>query len=307
MSNILLLIISATLMYSAPLIFASLGGVISERSGVINIGIEGMMTIGAFASTITCLFTQNPWLGFLAGGLAGGLLALLHAAASVYLKADQTVSGVALNLIGPGLSFFLCGLLFDGKTTTASLENKLPKVFGSNNPVANFMGDLNFDVTVIIAILFTVLVWFILYKTKWGLRIRAVGEHPTAADTLGINVFKVRSACVISSGILAGFGGAAVTLAIISQFGPTAICGQGFIALAAVIFGKWKPQNTYLACIFFGFAQSLAIMFGGPGSFLPSTLLSAVPYLLTLIVLVLFVGHSKAPKANGIAYEKGSR
>lgn len=281
-------------MYSAPLIFGALGGVISEKGGVVNIGIEGMMTIGAFTGTTVCYFTNNPWLGFLAGGVFAAIFALLHAVASITFKADQTISGIALNLIGPGLSIFLCRILFNGQTITYPIKNKLPKVFGT------------IDVAVLIAIVCTALVWLVLRKTKWGLRILAVGEHPSAADTLGINVFKVRYACVLASGFLAGLGGASMTLAIVSYFSPTAIAGQGFIALAAVIFGKWSPIGAYFACLLFAFSQAIAITFGA-SSFLPSELLNMFPYILTIVVLILFVGKSVAPKASGVPYEKNSR
>ena len=149
--------------------------------------------------------------------------------------------------------------------------------------------------------------WFVFYQTKWGLRIRAMGEHPAAVDTLGVSVYKSRYACVIISGILAGLGGGTVTLAIISQFTPTAISGQGFIALAAVIFGKWRPFGTYFACLLFGFSQALVIILGDGNVVVPSTLLAMIPYILTIIVLIIFVGRSSAPKASGVPYEKGIR
>ena len=220
---------------------------------------------------------------------------MFHAVASVTFKADQTISGMALNFIGPGLSMFFCRLLFNDKTTTNRVSNKLPKVF-------DFI-----DITVVIALAVTILLWFILYKTKWGLRIRSVGEHPAAADTLGINVTKVRYVSVVISGILAGVGGAAMTLAVVSQFTPTAISGQGFIALAAVIFGKWTPQGAYGACLLFAFAQALAVTFGGGRIAVPSEILNMLPYILTIIVLILFVGKSMAPSANGKPYKKGTR
>lgn len=294
MFNSILLLISITLMYSAPLIFGALGGVISERSGVVNIGIEGMMTVGAFTGAAVGYSTGNAWVGFLAAGISGGILALLHAVASVTFKADQTISGIAINLLGAGTSLFLCRLLFEGATMTKPVANKLPKVFGE-------------DVTVILALIVTIIVWYILYKTKWGLRVRAVGEHPAAADTLGINVAKIRYICVIISGILAGFGGASMTLAIIAQFTPTAISGQGFIALAAVIFGKWTPHGAYGACMLFGFAQALTVILGGGSFAIPSQILAMLPYILTIIVLILFVGKSVAPKADGVPYQKGTR
>ena len=149
--------------------------------------------------------------------------------------------------------------------------------------------------------------WFVLYRTKWGLRVRSVGEHPAAADTLGINVQRTRFICVVLSGVMAGFGGASITLAVISQFTQTAVAGQGFIALAAVIFGKWTPHGSYGACLLFGMAQALVVLLGGGAVPVPSQLLACLPYVLTLVVLVLFVGKSSAPESDGVPYEKGQR
>ena len=302
----LILLIGITLMYSTPLVFGALGGVISERSGVVNIGIEGMMTMGAFTAAAVSYFTGNPWLGFLAAGAAGGATALLHAIASVTFKADQTISGIAINLIGPGFALFFCRLLFDNATMTLPAKT-LPKLFGESAFGDSAMKSLNVDVTVILALATTAVMWFFLYRTKWGLHVRSVGEHPAAADTLGISVSGTRYVCVLISGILAGFGGASMTLAIISQFTPTAISGQGFIALAAVIFGKWTPFGAYGACLLFGFAQALTIVLGGGDFAVPSQILAMLPYILTIVVLILFVGRSVAPKADGEPYEKGVR
>ena len=287
-------ILTTTLMYSTPLIFSALGEVISERSGVINIGIEGIMTIGAFVAASIAYYTENPWVGLLAGGIVGGIVALLHAIASITFAADQTISGIALNFIGPGLSIFLCKIFFNGQTKTYPIHNKLPKLF------------YNLDITVLLALMCAILIYFMFKKTKWGLRIRATGENPYAADSLGINVYRTRYLCVIFSGVLAGFGGAVTTLSVVSQFSPSAISGQGFIALAAVIFGKWTSLGAYFACLFFAFAQALAVTFGG-ADFIPSELLSTFPYILTVFVLILFVGRSSSPKANGKPYIKGER
>jgi general nucleoside transport system permease protein len=300
------LLIGITLMYSTPLVFGALGGVISERSGVVNIGIEGMMTVGAFAAAATSYFTGNPWLGFLAAGAAGGLIALLHAIASVTFKADQTISGIAINMIGPGFSLFFCRLMFSKATMTLPAKT-LPKIFNENAFGDSSLKNLNVDITVVLALICATALWFFLYRTKWGLHVRAVGEHPAAADTLGINVSRTRYLCVIVSGILSGFGGASMTLGIISQFTPTAISGQGFIALAAVIFGKWTPFGAYGACMLFGFAQALTVVLGGGDFAVPSQILAMLPYVLTIVILILFVGRSVAPKEDGVPYEKGVR
>lgn len=302
----LILLVGITLMYSTPLIFGALGGVISERSGVTNIGIEGMMVIGAVAGASASYFTGNPWIGFLAAGVCGALIALLHAVASVTFAADQTVSGVAINMLAPGLALFACRRFFDG-AAMSPIAPKLPKILGDSGLAGTPFASLNVNVTTVIALVLTIIMWFVLYKTKWGLRIRAVGEHPAAADTLGIDVYKVRYACVLISGALAGLGGASMTIAIIAQFTQTAISGHGFIAMAAVIFGKWTPFGAYAACLLFGFTQALVIMLGGGNFVVPSQILSMLPYVMTIVVLVLFVGRSVAPKADGVPYIKGSR
>ncbi len=301
-----ILLLGITLMYSTPLIFGALGGVVSERSGVTNIGIEGMMVVGAMAAAAVSYFTGNPWLGFLAAGVCSGVVALLHAIASVSFAADQTVSGVAINLLAPGLALFACRFLFDGALMSPVVP-KIPKIFGESWMTGHAISNLNVNWSTVIALLLTVVVWFVLYRTKWGLRVRAVGEHPAAADTLGINVYRVRYACVIISGIFAGFGGASMTTGIISQFTQTAISGHGFIAMAAVIFGKWTPFGAYGACILFGATQALTVLLGGGVTPIPSQILAMLPYAMTIVVLVLFVGKSVAPKADGVPYIKGSR
>lgn len=308
------LIIGITLMYATPLIFVALGGVISENSGVVNIGLEGLMTLGAFVGAAVGFYAHNPWLAFLAAGIASGLLALLHAVASVTFKANQVVSGVAINFIGAGAALFLSRLFFEGATMTKpiDLKYKMPKPFEGlfhNLSAGNSFAAQVFNqyITVYLAFFMVLAVWFVLYKTRFGLRVRSVGEHPAAADTLGINVYAIRYICVIASGVFAGFGGAAMSLAVVSLFSPTLISGQGFIALAAMIFGNWKPQGAMWACLLFGGAQGLAVFLGGSGLGFPSQILAMMPYVITLFALVLFVGKSRMPKADGIPYEKGKR
>ena len=217
----LAIIISTTLMYSTPLIYTALGGVFSENSGIINIGLEGMMTVGAFAGATAGYFTGNPWIAFLIGGIAGMLFALIHAVATINFNADHTISGVAINLLAPGLSLFLAKILFDGATTTPTIpmENKMPRVFANIFPSGGILDTIfNNYATVYIAFILVAVVYYVLYKTKFGLRIRAVGEHPGAADTLGINVSRVRYSGVLISGFLAGLGGASMSLALVSSF-----------------------------------------------------------------------------------------
>ncbi|MEW9122451.1 MAG: ABC transporter permease [Thermotaleaceae bacterium] len=313
-------ILATTLMYATPLIYGALGAVFSENAGVVNIGIEGMMTIGAFAGAASAYILSDaygqlwwvPWIGFLIGGLAGGFFGLIHAIASVTFHADQTVSGIAINFLAPGLALFLSRRLFENATTTPPipLDAKLPRPFNQflePNTISNTI--FNQYASVYIAFILVAIAWYVLYKTKLGLRIRAVGEHPKAADTLGVNVGRIRYLSVILSGVLAGLGGASLSMAIVASFRPTLISGQGFIALAATIFGKWKPQGAMLACLLFGATTGVQIYLGSPqvGLQLSTNLLSMIPYVITLIVLMGFVGKAVAPAASGVPYEKGDQ
>ena len=300
-------ILGTTLMYAAPLIFTSLGGTISENSGVVNIGLEGIMFMGAFIAAGVGYYAHSGWIGFLAAGVVGGLFGLLHAVASVTFAADQVVSGIAINFLGPGFALLLSRLMFDGAAMTLPLplDEKISRPLNGLFEQNSFF-DVIFNrySTVYLAFVLVFAMWFLLYKTRLGLRIRAVGEHPEAAETLGINVYRIRYLAVILSGVFAGFGGAAVSVAIVSQFRVTLISGQGFIALAAMIFGKWKPQGAMLACLLFGLAQGIVIYMPRTGLEVSSQLLSMLPYLLTLILLVVFVGKSVAPSADGQKFER---
>lgn len=287
--NEFLFLFHTTLMYSTPLIFTALGGVLSEKSGVINIGLEGMMTIGALMASVVAIKTGNPWMGLFAGGLAGLGLAILHAVASIKFKANQVVSGMAINFLGSGLAVFLCRLIFEGTSMTPplDLEKKIPQYFGQY-------------ATVYLAFLATGTIWFLFNKTVFGLRLISVGEHPKSTDAAGLNGSLYKTVGVLSSGFLAGIGGASLSIAIVSNFRPTLISGQGFIAIAALIFGKWKPVPTSLACLFFGFSQALVIFIGGREDIqISSQLLSVLPYVLTIGVLVGFMGKTTSPSALG--------
>lgn len=300
------ILINATLIATPPLLLAALGSCFSERSGVINIGIEGMMTIGAFTGAVVAHFTGNGWIGFLCGGLAGAVLALLHAFICIQLQADQTIAGTAINFLGPGLALFICKAMFDNSSETPSLapSEKLPKLFDGVFESGSFgYNVLNVYAVAYLVFVFAIVCWFIFYKTKFGAHLRACGEHPQACESLGINVYGVRYACVIISGFMAGLGGAFATLATVSHFRPTVIVGQGFIAIAAVIFGKFSPGGTTLACLLFGLCsgiKSLASM----GNSVSPNLISMIPYIVTILALVLFVGRAKAPAANGKIFTK---
>lgn len=306
--NELGVIIYATLLYTTPLLFAALGSCFSEVSGVINIGIEGMMTAGAFAGCVVAYFTGMPWLGFLCGGLAGAVFGALHATATVRLGADQTISGTAINMLAPGIAIMMARAMFDS-TDTVPLQPsmKIPVLFSGKFDTSTVWGTFCKNVfsnyaVIYLVFLLVIVVWFVFYKTRFGLRMRACGEHPQACETLGINVLRMRFLCVTISGFMAGLGGACMTMAITNQFRPISIVGQGFIAIAAVIFGKFKPQGAMLGCLLFGLCTGLKVILGN--SAVSVQLVSMIPYVVTVIVLILFVGKSHVPSANGKPYVK---
>ena len=307
--NRLGIILYATLVYATPLLYAGLGSCFSEVSGVVNIGIEGMMTAGAFTGTVIAYFTGNPWIGFLCGGLAGALFGILHAIATVLLGADQTIAGTAINMLGPGIVIMIAKVLFNSTDTIPlTATQKIPKLFSglcnTNTAVGRFIDNVfaTYASTYLVFIA-VIVVWFVFYKTSFGLRMRACGEHPKACETLGINVIATRFLCVTLSGFLAGLGGACVTMTISTQFRPISIVGQGFIAIAAVIFGKFRPQGALVGCLLFGFCSGLKVVLGG-SSGVNMHLISMIPYVVTVIVLILFVGKSHVPAANGKPYIK---
>ncbi|MDR1354567.1 MAG: ABC transporter permease [Oscillospiraceae bacterium] len=310
MMNNMILALMGTLMYATPLLFAALGGVVSELSGVMNIGIEGVMTFGAFVAATVSFFSGSSILGFALAGVCGGVLILLHAITSISLRADQTISGTAINFLGPGISVLLTKKLFDGSAFSPP-ATKLPSIFPQ--ALANRFHGTVFEAlngissATLFAFFCVFLLWFVLYKTKWGLRIRATGEYPAAVDTMGVSVTTVRYCCVLASGVLAGFGGAFMSLSVTSSFSPVTVCGHGFIALAAMIFGNWKPHGTMLSCLLLGFAMECTTLWGGSNNaWLPVPIMEMFPYLLTIVILILFVGELATPKANGIPYVKGS-
>lgn len=307
--NSLGIILYATLIYTTPLLYAALGSCFSEVSGVVNIGIEGMMTAGAFTGTVIAYFTGNPWIGFICGGLAGAIFGMLHAFATVKLGADQTIAGTAINMLGPGIVIMIAKVLFNSTDTIPlTATQKIPKlftgIFDTTTVFGRFMDNVFANyASIYLVFLATFVVWFIFYKTRFGLRLRACGEHPQACETLGINVIGMRFLCVTISGFLSGLGGACVTMAISTQFRPISIVGQGFIAIAAVIFGKFRPQGALIGCLLFGFCSGLKVVLGG-SSGVNMQLLSMIPYVVTVIVLILFVGKSHVPSANGKPYIK---
>ncbi|WP_078413163.1 ABC transporter permease [Priestia abyssalis] len=310
-------IIQATLLTAAPLVFTALGGVFSERSGVVNIGLEGLMLFGAFTSILSTLMLQDtlgavsPWVSILVAAVACAIFSLIHAVASITLKADQTVSGVALNFLAAGLSVFLIKKIF-GKGQTDFIQFRINKEsipVLSDIPVIGKIFFSSIPLTSYIAIIVAFVVWYVIYKTPFGLRLRSVGEHPMAADTMGINVTRMRYTGVMLSGLFAGIGGAVYATSISGNFAGGTISGQGFLALAAMIFGKWHPLGALGAALFFGLAQSLSLI-GAQIPLLkdiPTIILTIAPYVLTILALAGFVGRAEAPKALGTPYEKGKR
>jgi simple sugar transport system permease protein len=298
-------------LYSTPLILAGMGGLFSERSGVVNIGLEGLMTIGAFTAAVTTIATGNAWFGLLFAMLAGMLMALPHAVASITFKADQVVSGVAINFLAYGLSIYLVKHLYNGAGQTPVVPDKLNAVAIPGLSQIPLIGPSLFNAlpTTYIAIAVVVLGSLILYRTPFGMRLRAVGEHPHAAETAGVNVVAMRYIAVIISGALAGIGGASLSIAIGSEFNQGTVAGQGFIALAALIFGKWRPYGVLGAASFFGFSVALSLtgQLFNLTKYVPSEVLNMLPYVLTILALAGFVGRAEAPAAIGKPYEKGSR
>jgi simple sugar transport system permease protein len=286
-----LTLLFSTIRLATPLLLAALGGLISERSGVINIALEGLMLAGAFTAASMTYYAGSPWVGLLSAILAGALIALIHAVACIRFKADQVVSGTAINILLTGIPAMLSGAFFlsSGSTPQIPKENLIPVT------------------PVVIAVLLVPLTWYVLYRTPFGLRLRAVGENPEAADAAGVSVKGMRYTAVLLSGALAGIGGAYLSIGQSSLFTRNMTSGRGFIALAALIFGKWRPVQTMLACLLFGFTEAIAIQLQGVrfgGEEIPNQFIQIIPYVLTIVVLAGFIGQSRAPRALGIPYQK---
>lgn len=312
--NLIASIVTQTLVYAAPLILTALGGVFSERSGIVNVGLEGIMVMGAFAAIVFNIEmvdqfgSWTPWLAVLVGGGVGLIFSLLHAVATINFRADHIISGTVMNLMAPSLAIFLVKAMY-GKGQTDNIQ----EIFGyytfpvlKDIPVIGRIFFTDTSLPAYVAILIAVLAWFVIFKTRFGLRLRSVGEHPQAADTLGINVYAMRYAGVLISGFLGGMGGALFAQATSGRFAVTTIAGQGFISMAAMIFGKWNPLGAMGAALFFGFAQNISIAGGKIPliSSIPDVYLQSAPYVLTILVLVLFLGKASGPKANGTNYIK---
>ncbi|WP_442602174.1 ABC transporter permease [Paenibacillus sp. KN14-4R] len=310
--------INTTLVFSTALILAALGGIFSERSGVVNIGLEGLMVAGAFGSAIATLYAEHsglgmmsPYIGLIAAIVLGVAFSWIHAVASIRFKANQVVSGVVINFLAVGVTLYLVKLLFNGAGQTDTIEHVFSKLYIPGLSDIPFIGQVFFNAypTTYLAVILVAVTFYVLYKTPFGLRLRAVGEHPSAADTVGVKVLRMRYIGVLLSGALAGLGGATITLTTTSAFSHNTISGQGFIALAALIFGKWHPIGAFGAACFFGFSQAIKdlVQNYGLSESIPAELIYMLPYILTILVLAGAVGRANAPSALGEPYDPGKR
>ena len=297
-------LLAAMLRYATPLAFAAMGGIFSERSGVVNIGLEGMMLSGAFFGILGA-DKLNSWpLGLLCAALAGAIFALIHAFFAIHLRADQIVSGFAINFLALGLTGYLFIDIYGGEGTPPDIP-KIPNVHLGFLEDWYFIGPIigQLNLMIWLAFLTIVAAWVVLFKTPIGLRLRAVGEHPRAADTLGISVFKIRYSAVTLSGVLAALGGAYLSIGFVNSFNQNMTAGRGFIALAAVIFGNWRPWGAAAAALLFGFSSALAQRLPAYSES-AAVLFQALPYVLTLIAVAGVIGRSIPPAAVGKPYEK---
>jgi general nucleoside transport system permease protein len=295
---------AAMLRFATPLIFASIGGLFSERAGVVNIGLEGMMLMGAFFAIWAADKTDSWWLGLGAGVASGGLLALIHAFFSIHLRADQIVGGTAINFLALGVTGYLFIDIY-GQEGTPTDTPSIPDVHLDFIKDVPFFGDIFGQLNLMIwgALALVVVSWIVVFKTPIGLRLRAVGEHPRAADTVGISVYAVRYAAVVTSGLLAAAGGAYLSIGFVNSFNENMTAGRGFIALAALIFGNWRPFGAAAACFLFGFSSALAQRLP-EYSESAAVLFQALPYILTLIAVAGVIGRSIPPAAIGRPYRK---
>lgn len=316
--NIFYFIIQQTMFFAIPLLIVALGGMYAERSGVVNIALEGIMVVGAFISIFFINIFQNTLSGqgllilaIIVATISGGIFSLLHAFASINLKADQTISGTALNMFAPAFAIFTARTI-QGVQQVQFVDtfhiSKVP-VLG-DIPVIGPMFFRNCYITTYIGIIIFIIAALVISRTKFGLRLRACGEHPQAADSVGINVYKIRYAGVIISGILAGIGGLVFVIPTSTNFNGS-VAGYGFLALAVLIFGQWRSKGILGAAFFFGIMKTLASTYSGIPLLkdlpIPNEIYKMIPYVATLIVLACVSKSSQAPKASGIPYDKGSR
>ena len=286
-----------TLRMAIPLILASIGSVICERSGIINLGMEGMMLMGAFGAVMGTAIFQNPWLGTLTAVAFGGMIGLLHAVLCIRYHTNQAVSGVGINIFASGLTLVLCKVMWNKEGLSAEVE-QIPSI---TIPVLNkipVIGALfeNQSPYLYLTVLIVILSWYMMYRTKIGLRLRTIGDHPKAAATAGVNVSKYRYISVILCGMLCGLAGSYLSIVQSNLFVKEMVAGRGYISLAATIFGGWNPVGSFLASILFAFSQAIRITVEFD---IPEQFLQMLPYVLTMLVLILAGGKTKGPQAAG--------
>lgn len=281
------ILIQQTILVAPPVLITAVGACLSELSGVVNIGLEGIMLIGAFTTACVNYATGNPYLSIICGIISGIFIALIHGFISITLKGDQVISGVAINIFAVASTSYLIKAIFGQAGST---------------PAAKY--NLNNTIVIILIYVLALFTYFLVYKTVFGLRLRAVGEHPLAADTVGISVYKYRYWGVLLSGAYAGLGGAYMTTVILANFNNNMTSGRGFMALAAMIFGRWNPLGAILASLLFAVGQVVSDVSKTLGILIPQEFLAMIPYLLTLVALIIFGRKSFAPKASGKPYEK---
>lgn len=318
--NVIYFIVQQTMFFTIPLMVVALGGMFSERSGVINIALEGIMIMGGFASVLFISLMQDTMSGqallilaILIAMAAGAIFSLLHAYASINMKADQTISGTALNMLAPALAIFMARMIQESHVQQIEFANtfridKVP-VLG-DIPVLGNLFFQNTYITTYIGVAILVAATIVLYRTKFGLRLRACGEHPQAADAVGVSVYKMRYAGVVISGAMAGLGGLIFVVTTSTNFNAT-VSGYGFLALAVLIFGQWKPIRIAGAALFFGLMKTIAAAYSSIPFLMTlgitGYIYKMVPYIATLVVLIFSSKRSQAPRAEGIPYDHGAR
>lgn len=296
---------SSAFRLATPLLFAALGGVIAERAGVLTFCAEGLMLIGAFFAVLGSSLTDNVWFGIALGVVSSGLVSLIYAFLVVTIRANQIVSSVALNIFAMGVTSFLFSSIFG----VIQVPMRVAKLSPWNIPYLSqipFLGPVLFQhVPLVYLSLFLLpVVQFILYRTKWGLTVRSVGEHPHAADSLGINVFRVRYQTILIAGLMAGLGGAFLSIGQLGTFIDNMVSGRGFIAYTTIVFGKWTPIGTFFGCLLFGFADSLQMRFQSLGINIPSQIFITIPYVITLIILTFYIGRAVMPAASAKPFSR---
>lgn len=299
-------LLNGAVLLSIPMIFGSMGGLLCERSGIVNIAIEGQLLLGAFSAALVGSMTGSAWAGLLAAMAGGVIVSALLALFSIKYLVDQVIVGVVVNVLVSGLTGFLFSRVLEPSAATLNSAPRLPSFAIPGLSEIPVLGPVLFNQSVLVYLMYLVVaaIWFALNKTRWGLRTRAVGEHPKAADTLGVNVNRLRATNVLAAGAVSGMGGAFFTLVSVSSFNSDMTAGQGYIALAALIFGRWTPLGALSAALLFGFSLNLQFVLSILGTSVPTELLAMLPYLVTIFAVAGLVGRSRGPAAVGTPYVK---